>query len=119
MNHHHTTDIAMEQDKDAELKTRLNQETSKLRWTELQRHYAGGNVVAVDETLDLIAVAVAIARDDAAAVKKWMADGRLARVSDIQAAAWLQVDLEMWAVVVKPWVLVQRVERVAGMSGLH
>ena len=109
----------MDQDKDAELKTRLNQETSKLRWTELQRHYAGGNVVAVDETLDLIAVAVAIARDDAAAVKKWMADGRLARVSDIQAAAWLQVDLEMWAVVVKPWVLVQRVERVAGMSGLH
>ena len=109
----------MEQDKDAELKTRLNQETSKLRWTELQRHYAGGIVVAVDETLDLIAVAVAIARDDAAAVKKWMADGRLARVSDIQAAAWLQVDLEMWAVVVKPWVLVQRVERVAGMSGLH
>jgi hypothetical protein len=60
MNLHHTTDIAMEQDKDAELKTRLNQETSKLRWTELQRHYAGGNVVVIDEALDLIAVAVAI-----------------------------------------------------------
>jgi hypothetical protein len=25
------------------------------------------------------------------------------------------VDLEMWAVVVKPWVLVQRVERVGGL----
>ncbi len=105
----------MEQDKDAELKTRLNQETSKLKWTELQRHYAGGNVVVIDEALDLIAVAVAIARDDATEVKKWMADGLLARVSDIQAAAWLQVDLEMWAVVVKPWVLVQRVERVGGL----
>nr|WP_314624272.1 DUF2288 domain-containing protein [uncultured Noviherbaspirillum sp.] len=109
----------MEQDKDAELKTRLNQETSKLKWTELQRHYAGGNVVVIDEALDLIAVAVAIARDDTAAVGKWMADGLLARVSDIQAAAWLQVDLEMWAVVVKPWVLVQRVERVERVGGLH
>ena len=109
----------MEQDKDAELKTRLNQETSKLRWTELQRHYAGGNVVAVDETLDLIAVAVAIARDDAAAVKKWMADGRLARLGDIQAAAWLQADVELWAVVVKPWVLVQRVQRVELQPRLH
>ena len=115
MNLHLITDIAMEQDKDAELKTRLNQETSKLRWTELQRHYAGGNVVVVDEALDLIAVAVAIARDDTAAVTKWMADGLLARVSDMQAAAWLQVDLEMWAVVVKPWVLVQRVERAGGL----
>jgi hypothetical protein len=115
MNHHHITDIAMEQDNNTELKTRLNQETSKLRWNELQRHYAGGNVVVVDEALDLIAVAVAIARDDTEAVKKWMADGRLARVSDIQAAAWLQVDLEMWAVVVKPWVLVQRVERVGSL----
>jgi hypothetical protein len=115
MNHHHTTDIAMEQDKDAELKARLNQETSKLRWTELQRHYAGGNVVAVDATLDLIAVAVAMAHDDVAAVRKWMEDGLLARVSDLQAAAWLQVDLEMWTVVVKPWVLVQRVERVDGL----
>jgi hypothetical protein len=114
-NHHHITDIDMEQDKDAELKARLNQETSKLRWTELQRHYAGGNVVVIDEALDLIVVAVAIARDDTAAVGKWMADGLLARVSDIQAAAWLQVDLEMWAVVVKPWVLVQRVERVGGL----
>ena len=111
MNHHHITDIAMEQDKDAELKTRLNQETSKLKWTELQRHYAGGNVVAVDGGLDLIAVAIAIARDDTESVRKWTADGLLARVGDIQAAAWLQADLEMWAVVVKPWVLVQRVER--------
>ena len=109
----------MEQDKDAELKTRLNQETSKLKWTELQRHYAGGNVVVIDEALDLIAVAVAIARDDAAAVKKWMADGRLARVSDIQAAAWLQADVELWAVVVKPWVLVQRVQRVELQPRLH
>ena len=115
MNLRHITDKHMEQDKDAELKSRLNQETSKLRWTELQRHYAGGNVVVVDEALDLIAVAVAIARDDTAAVSKWMANGHLARVSDIQAAAWLQVDLEMWAVVVKPWVLVQRVERAGGL----
>ena len=101
----------MHPENDDELQRRLNKETSKLKWTELQRHYAGGNVVAVDKALDLIAVAVAIARDDTGSVKKWMAAGLVARVGDIQAAAWLQADLEMWAVVVKPWVLVQRVER--------
>ncbi|MET0963315.1 MAG: DUF2288 family protein [Noviherbaspirillum sp.] len=101
----------MEPENNDELQRRLNTETSKLKWTELQRHYAGGNVVAVDAALDLIAAAVAIARDDTESVKKWMAAGLVARVGDIQAAAWLQADVEMWAVVVKPWVLVQRVER--------
>jgi hypothetical protein len=105
----------MNHENDDELRRRLNMETSKLRWTELQRHYAGGNVVVVGEGLDLIEVAVGIARDDTASVRKWMADGRLARVGDIQAAAWLQADVELWAVVVKPWVLVQRVERVGGL----
>ena len=116
MNHHLTTEFAMQPENDDALQRRLNTETSKLKWTELQRHYAGGNVVAVDAALDLIAVALALARDDTGSVRKWMADGLLARVGDIQAAAWLQADVEMWAVVVKPWVLVQRVERV---SGLH
>ena len=106
----------MNHEKDDELRHRLNSETSKLRWTELQRHYAGGNVIAVDNSLDLIEVAVGIAQDDTESVKKWMADGRLAKLGDIQAAAWLQADVELWAVVVKPWVLVQRVEQV---SGLH
>ena len=109
----------MNHEKDDELRRRLNSETSKLRWTELQRHYAGGNVVAVDNSLDLIEVAVGIAQDDTESVKKWMADGRLARLGDIQAAAWLQSDVELWAVVVKPWVLVQRVQRVEPQRGLH
>lgn len=109
----------MNHEKDDELRRRLNSETSKLRWTELQRHYAGGNVVTVDNSLDLIEVAVGIAQDDTESVKKWMANGRLAKLGDIQAAAWLQADVELWAVVVKPWVLVQRVEQVGKVTGLH
>ena len=109
----------MNHEKDDELRRRLNSETSKLRWTELQRHYAGGNVIAVDNSLDLIEVAVGIAQDDAESVKKWMANGRLARLGDIQAAAWQQADVELWAVVVKPWVLVQRVEPIGRQRGLH
>ena len=51
MNHHLITEFAMQLENDEELQRRLNTETSKLKWTELQRHYAGGNVVAVDEAL--------------------------------------------------------------------
>jgi hypothetical protein len=97
-----------EQDRqDQELRRRLNLETSRLPWIELQRHYAGGNVIAVAGELDLIEVAVRMARDDTTAVRGWLETGRVTRVGDAQAAAWLEQDAELWAVVIKPWVLVQ------------
>lgn len=97
-----------EERKDRDLRDRLNLETSRLPWRELLRHYAGGNVIGISSDLDLIDVAVCIASDDTAAVKGWMQTNRLAKVSNEQAAAWLEEDADLWAVVVKPWVLVQR-----------
>jgi len=95
-------------DKQTELlRTRLNLETAQLAWQELMRYFAAGMTIAVSDELDLIEVAVAVANDDKAAVMQWMADGRIARVSDAQASVWLENDALLWTVVVKPWILVQ------------
>jgi hypothetical protein len=37
--------------------------------------------------------------------------GQIARVSDAQALAWYESDADVWAVVVRPYVLVQAVEK--------
>lgn len=95
------------QDDDALLRAKLNGETSRMAWSELQRFFASGALVAVSGDLDLVEVAVRIANDDMRAVSVWLQEGRLARVSDHQANAWLAADAVLWAVVVKPWVLVQ------------
>jgi len=92
---------------EALLRVRLNGETARYRWNELQRFFAAGSVIAVSDRLDLIDVAVGIARDDKAAVAAWMANQQLGQVSDRQALAWLERDAELWTVVVKPWILVQ------------
>lgn len=89
------------------LRAKINGETSRLPWTELQRFYAGGVVVVVSDTLDLVDVAVRIAQDDKNTVAQWMNDGLIAKANDAQAQAWLEADLSLWAVVVKPWILVQ------------
>lgn len=95
-------------DKERELlHQKLNMETAPMPWKELQRHFAAGNVIAVDNDLDLIQVAAGIANDDKVAVKKWMAANQLLKVSDTQAQAWLVQDAVLWAVVVKPFILVQ------------
>lgn len=90
-----------------QLYKKLNMETATMPWKELQRHFAAGIVIVVDKDLDLIEVAVCVASDDKAAVKKWMAANQLLKVSDIQAQGWLEQDAVLWAVVVKPFILVQ------------
>ena len=89
------------------LRTQINAETAQIAWSELLRYFAGGHVITVSDTLDLIEVAARFASDDTAAVQQWLDQGRLARVSDQQARAWLEADAMLWTVVARPWVLVQ------------
>ncbi|HZE17513.1 MAG TPA: DUF2288 family protein, partial [Mycobacterium sp.] len=62
-----------------ELRARLNTETGRIEWAELERHFARGSVVRVSASLDMIEVAACMVRDDAEAIRNWMADGVLAR----------------------------------------
>jgi len=89
------------------LQAKLERETAKIAWCELQRFFAQGRAIRVAAGMDLIEVALAIGRDDAAQVERWMAAGQIERVSDAQATRWIEADARVWAVVVRPWVLVQ------------
>lgn len=92
---------------DTELHDKINRETGRIKWSELQRHFASGSVIWVSEALDLIDVALRVAHDDRESVARWMIDGSVAKVSDAQAQGWLEADEVLWASVVSPFVLVQ------------
>ena len=87
----------------------VNLETARIAWKELQRFFASGAAFSVDAGLDLVEVAFQISEDNKAQVAQWLESGRVARVSDAQALAWYEADAEVWAVVVRPHVLVQQV----------
>ena len=89
----------------------IHAETARIAWRELQYLFAGGKVIQVDAGLDLVEVALQFSRDNRSAVEAWVAAGSIAHVSDRQARAWLESDADVWAVVVKPWVLVQDIKR--------
>ncbi len=94
-------------EKDTELHDKINRETGRVKWSELERHFASGSVIYVSEELDLIEVALRVAHDDKASVMKWMTAGTVAKVSDLQAQTWTAADATLWASVVSPFVLVQ------------
>lgn len=89
------------------LHAKLNLETAPIAWTELQRFFATGVVFRVDNTIDMVEVAVHISNDDRAKVEQLLTNGQLARVSDEFALKWFETDATLWSVVVKPWILVQ------------
>lgn len=93
--------------KDTELHDKINQETARVRWSELERHFAHGSVIYVSTELDLVEVALRIAHDDKERIGRWMAEGKVAKVSDVQAQTWQAADAQLWASVVSPFVLVQ------------
>ncbi len=89
------------------LRAKINLETGRIPWKALQGFFAAGDVLAAAPGLDLVEVAVQMSRDNRGQVEAWLGDGRLGPVSDAQALAWYEADAEVWAVVVKPFVLIQ------------
>jgi hypothetical protein len=91
----------------AEDRARINAETARIAWHDLQRFFAQGHALYVAPELDLVDVALQMQRDNRPAVESWLNSARLAPVSDAQALDWFENNAIHWCVVVKPWVLVQ------------
>lgn len=94
------------------LRAKVNLETSRIAWKELQRFFASGSAIAVTADLDLVEVAFQISEDNKKQVAEWLSGGKIGPVTDAQALAWYEADADVWAVVVSPYVLVQEVKDV-------
>ncbi len=88
----------------------LNGETAQVRWRELERFFAAGRLVHVARGIDLVEAAARMARDEVDWFVPLKDAGRVGQVSDDQARYWQSEDRLLWAVVVRPWILVQEVD---------
>ena len=90
------------------LRTRMNLETARITWAELERHFASGRVIQVVAALDLIEVAACFVEDNATQIKAWLTSKQIGALTDDTAKSWVAEQPDnLWAVVVAPWVLVQ------------
>lgn len=94
-------------DFETDLKTKIALETARIHWKELQPWFAKGQVIVVSEELDLVQVAFELCQDNKEQFATWMQSQNISNATDEEAKAWLEADVELWAVVVKPWILVQ------------
>ena len=89
---------------------KLNLETARIPWRQLQRFFAQGKVFMVDPDRDLVSTACKIASDQADQIDDLIRQALICRVTDDQARTMIEQESEVWAVVVAPWVLVQAVK---------
>ncbi len=85
----------------------INLETARINWKELEVYYAASNVISVSAELDLTEVALQITKDNAKSLKDWMSKGKIDVVTDDQAKIFHDTEASVWAVVIKPWILIQ------------
>ncbi len=88
-------------------KKQINLQTSPIPWHELQRFFASGFAISVSSELDLVEVAYQFSLDNKTQVEQWLEQEKIGPVSDPLALKWYKENITVWAVVVKPWVLVQ------------
>lgn len=89
------------------LKAKLNLETATAPWRELQTFFAQGLVLNIQKELDLLMVGEQFAADNKVLFEQWLDSGKVAQVTDEQAMSWHESDTTVWALVIKPWILVQ------------
>ena len=86
----------------------LNLETAKISWSELERHFARGIMIVVTDGEDLVEIARAFVDDDSGRVKSFRDRNIITEATLEHARQWQPENATLWAVVVAPWVLVQK-----------
>ena len=89
------------------LTERLNSETAKISWKELELFFAKGNLICVSKKRDLIEVAEQIIKNEQAEIEELI----LSKEIEFANPEWVQNNCNdnpsLWAVVVAPYVLCQ------------
>ena len=97
----------MQDDDEIPLAQKLNLETGRIDWPELQRHFARGVIIIIEPPLDLIDIAQQVADNHSDRIAQLIQEEKLLRANDEHARDWQNRQPTFWAVVVAPWVLVQ------------
>lgn len=101
------TDELNDLSQELNLVQKLHSETALIRWHDLQRYFAQGVVIVVGDSVNLVETAVLFAEDHADEISKLLNSVIISYPSNDQARGWYSANVELWSVVVAPYVLVQ------------
>lgn len=95
----------------SEIVERFKQDLAEVPWKDLRIHLQRDAVIIVADDLDLVEVAVAVAKDDKQCVEGWISAEKLVKPTAEQAKTWeSELEKPFRMLIVQPFILVQPVE---------
>jgi len=94
----------------SELVDRFQKDLAEVPWKDLRIHLQRDAIIIVAAELDLVTVALAVAKDEKTQVEGWIAAGQLVKPTADQAEAWeSELEKPFRMLIVQPFILVQPV----------
>lgn len=90
-----------------ELLERLSTEICEAKWELLADHHKRQSLFIISETLELVAVGVAMARDQVEYIRNWLNDGLIDKPTDDLIKTWLESDITFNYLIIQPYVIIQ------------
>lgn len=92
-----------------ELIKKLSEEIETCSWNDLEDHYQRGAILLIDTSLDLVEVGVAMAKDQADVIEKWLERDMIQKISSDQRDIWQKNPKEKISrfLIIQPYVLIQ------------
>ncbi len=92
----------------SEIRKSLKRDLAEVCWRELRVHLQRDAIIVVDDALDLIETAIAVADDDKKMVEQWIDAGQLGKPSQQQLERWeAELDHSFQMLIVQPFILIQ------------
>lgn len=91
------------------LKQKLNLETAKISWKEIESFFAKGNLLQIETDRDLVEVGELIASNNEKEIEKLILEKKIAFATPDWVKKHCQANTELWTLVVAPYVLCQLV----------
>jgi hypothetical protein len=86
----------------------FKKDLAEVCWKDLRIHLQHGGIIIVDEGLELIDVAVAVAEDRKPQVETWIAEGALTKPDSEQIEVWeTELEKPFRLLIVQPFILIQ------------
>lgn len=90
-----------------ELVAKLNGETAIVAWHEIERFFAKGNLLLIEQGVDLINCAADMSLDNKESIGKLISEEKIQSMPIEFVKANCQPETEFWTVVVAPYILAQ------------
>lgn len=94
------------------IQEQLSKDIANIDWQDLLPHAKRDAIIVVAQNLDLLDVAVAIAKDNTVLVQQWIDNKSISKPSSEQLTDWNQeMQKQFVTVIVQPFVIIQEVKQ--------